>query len=93
MIDCPHWERLTTKDKLPDGFTVLRRWIGRDAPEQALPRVAQCQASFDGSHGVDQNGEAFRYQDGKLFRADRVIIDLGVMVPDPQPSPGVAHNW
>ncbi len=93
IIDCPHWERLRTKDKLPDGFTVHTRWIGRDAPEQNLPRVPKSQASFDGAHGVDQNGDSFNYRDGKLFRDDRLIVDLGVMMPDPQPSPGVAHTW
>ncbi len=36
IIDCPHWEPLSTRDKLPEGFFVHPRWIGRDAPEQNL---------------------------------------------------------
>jgi hypothetical protein len=34
IIDCPHWDRLRTKEKLPKGFTVDPRWIGKDAPDK-----------------------------------------------------------
>lgn len=93
IIDCPHWEKLRTKDKLPKGFTVHPRWIGRDAPNQNLPPTQTCTASFNGSHGVDQAGRAFQYEDGKLVRDGRLIVDLGAMTPDPHPSPSSAQAW
>lgn len=93
IIDCPHWDRLRTKDKLPKEFSVHPRWIGKDAPDQNLPPVPECSASFDGVHGVDQNGRAFQYVDGKLVRDGRLIVDLSAMLPDPQPSPESAQTW
>jgi len=93
LIDCPHWERLRTNDKLPKGFTVHPRWIGRDAPDQNLPPIPECNASFDGVQGVDQNGRGFQYGDGKLVRDGRLIIDLGAMLPDPEQSPEYARTW
>ena len=93
IIDCPRGERLRTKDTLPNGFSVHPRWIGRDAPEQNLPPTPECTASFDGSQGVDQNGRAFLYHDGKLVRDGRLVVDLGAMLPDPQRSPDSAHSW
>lgn len=93
MIDCPHWEELSTEDKLPKNFIVHPRWIGRNPPEQELPPTPKCTASFDGLHGVDRNGRAFEYRDGQLLRDGRLIIDLGAMLPDPQPSPDHAHMW
>lgn len=93
VIDCPHWEELKTKNTLPRGFTVHPRWIGRDAPEQHLPPSHTCTASFDGSHGIDQTGRAFEYENGKLVRDGRLIVDLGAMMPAPQPSPSSAHTW
>ena len=93
MIDCPHWEDLTTKDCLPEGFRVMPRWIGVGAPEQELPPPAQARGSFDGTAGIDQSGNGFKYLDGKLLREDRVIVDLGAMLPDPKPSPEGAYSW
>jgi hypothetical protein len=93
IIDCPHWENLTTKDKLPNGFAVHPRWIGRGAPNQNLPPTPTIAASFDGSHGFDQAGRAFEVKDGKLSRDGRLIVDLVAMTPDPQPSPSSAHAW
>ena len=93
IIDCPHWEPLSTRDKLPEGFSVHPRWIGRNAPEQNLPPTPQCTASFVGSRGVDQNGREFQYDDGKLVRDGRLIVDLGAMLPNPQPSPEFARTW
>jgi hypothetical protein len=93
IIDCPHWERLRTEDKLPCGFTVHPRWIGQDAPEQNLPPAPKCAASFNGSSGMDQNGREFDYHDGKLVCDGQLIVDLGAMLPDPQPSPASAHSW
>ena len=93
IIDCPHWERLRTVDELPRGFTVHPRWIGRGAPEQSLPPAPECTASFHGAQGIDQNGRAFAYHDGRLVRGGRLIVDLGAMSPDPQPSPAIAHTW
>ncbi len=93
IIDCPHWEELRTKDKLPKGFTVYPRWIGRGAPDQNLPPTQSCSAWFNGSNGIDQTGRAFEYEDGKLVRDGRLIVDLGAMTPDPQPSPPSAKTW
>lgn len=93
IIDCPHWEQLRTNGKLPEGFSVYPRWIGRDVPRQNLPPTPEGTASFDGSEGVDQNGREFQYHDGKLIRDARLIVDLGAMLPDPQQPPDVAHTW
>lgn len=93
IIDCPHWERLKTEDKLPKGFSVHPRWIGRDAPDQNLPAIPKCGASFDGALGVDQNGREFQYNHGKLVRDGRLIVDLGAMVPVPEQPPDLAHKW
>jgi hypothetical protein len=93
LIDCPHWERLTTTDKLPEGFTVYPRWIGSDAPDQDLPQIATCSASFHGSSGIDHAGRTFEYTDGKLVRDGRLIVDLRAMTPDPQPEPASALEW
>ncbi|HBE70917.1 MAG TPA: hypothetical protein DDW52_22455 [Planctomycetaceae bacterium] len=93
IIDCPHWEKLKTKDKLPRGFRVHPRWIGKGAPNQDLPQIPKASASFDGSQGKDQGGRTFAYRDGKLIRGERVVVDLSAMAPDPQPSPSSAHKW
>lgn len=93
VIDCPHWERLRTKDRLPKDFKIHPRWIGNNAPVQDLPTIPECNASFDGMHGVDQNGGAFQYDNGKLVRDGRLIVDLGAMTPDPQRSPESAYTW
>jgi len=93
IIDCPHWERLITKDKLPDGFAVHPRWVGSGAPEQQLPKTNKPQGSLDGSFGIDQSGRAFQYIDGKLTRDGQLIVDLGSMSPDPQPPPDFARTW
>ena len=93
IIDCPHWESLQTKDKLPNGFIVHPRWIGVDAPEQSLPHVPRSQASFNGLQGIDQLGRAFEYTDGKLRRDGRVIVNFQEMCPVPQSSPEYAYQW
>ena len=93
IIDCPHWESLKTKDRLPKGFTVHPRWIGIDAPEQSLPLVPPSQASFNGTLGVDQCGRKFEYTDGKMKRKGQVIVDLQNMTPDPQRGPDYANTW
>lgn len=93
IIDCPHWDQLTTEDSLPQDFVVCPRWIGRGAPEQDLPPIPESKASFDGSNGMDQNGREFQYVDGKLLRGDEPIVDLGGMLPDPQRPPDEAHSW
>ncbi|MEI7461649.1 MAG: hypothetical protein WCK15_19855 [Pirellula sp.] len=93
IIDIPHWEPLTTNDKLPKGFSVLPRRFGKRALEQHLPPTPQSTASFDGSQGFDQNGRSFQYEAGRLVRKGRLIVDLGAMLPDPQRSPDVAYTW
>lgn len=93
IIDCPHWEDLKTQDRLPKGFTVHARWIGKYAPEQPLPGVPESKASFDGEEGIDPFGRKFKYVDGRLVRSGRPIVDLQDMQPDPQPSPEYAHSW
>jgi hypothetical protein len=93
IIDCPHWETLNTKVRLPKGFTVHSRWIGRDAPKQTLPAVPQSEASFDGIEGVDSFGRRFDYVNGQLQRHGQTLIDLRDMDPEPGPSPAYAHTW
>jgi hypothetical protein len=93
IIDCPHWESLKTNDALPKGFSVLPRWIGKDAPSQTLPAVTTTAASFDGSNGVDQSGKAFRYENGFLLRNEKTIMDLSSLKPQPEPSPEHAQTW
>ncbi len=93
IIDCPHWDRLETKYKLPEGFSVLPRWIGRGAPDQDLPPIPQSSAWFDGARGVDQEGRTFQYAGGKLVRDGRLIVDLGAMMPNPERPPDVARTW
>ena len=93
IIDCAHWERLKTKDRLPTGFRVLPRWIGQDAPEQTLPQPTVADAQFNGDVGADQSGREFTYKEGKLIRDNRVLVDLTIMHPDPNPPPAIASSW
>ena len=93
IIDCPHWETLKTRDHLPGSFTVYHRWIGRDAPEQALPVIPRSSASFNGSDGVDSFGRTFLYSDGQLKRDGHVVVDLKDMVPTPERAPDSAYSW
>jgi hypothetical protein len=93
IIDCPHWFKLQSQDRLPRGFTVLPRWIGRGAPEQCLAQSPVSTGHFQDAAGVDQSGRAFEYVGGKLIRDGAVIADLASTKPDPQPSPEWAHSW
>jgi len=93
FIDVAHWERLKSKDELPDGFRVLPRWIGLDSPTQSLPERTVSAAQFNGQTGIDQSDRLFTYENGKLFRDREVLVDLATMLPDPQPSPADAHRW
>ena len=65
----------------------------RPGPAWHLPPTPQSTASFDGSQGFDQNGRSFQYEDGRLVRVGRLIVDLGAMLPDPERSPDVAYTW
>lgn len=93
IVESPHWEPLGACDRLPEGFTVLNRWIGAGAPPQNLPSVPKASASFDGSHGVDASGRPFSYVDGILFRESHVIVDLQGMRPEPARPPHEASQW
>lgn len=93
IIDCPYRESLSTTDELPEGFSVHPRWIGRNAPAQNLPPIPTISGAFDGAQGIDQSGRAFQYIDGRLMRDGQLIVDLGAMMPDPQPSPSSACTW
>lgn len=93
IIDCPHWDKLRSQDRLPSGFTVLPRWIGKDAPEQSLPRLAVASGHFQDGAGVDQFGRAFEYVDGKLFRDGTVIADFARMKPQTERPPEWARSW
>ena len=52
--------------RLPEGFAVLPRWIGRDAPKQLLPTVPQSTGSFNGIEGIDPFGRTFRVRRGPV---------------------------
>ena len=93
IIDCPYWETLKTDDPLPTGFSVLPRWIGKDAPAQTLPQASTSDASFNGTTGVDQAGLSFQYEGGLLLRNGKLIVDLNNTKPQPEPPPETAHSW
>ena len=93
IIDCPHWDTLRCDDILPNGFTVLPRWIGRGAPPQSLPEVPTGNARFANCAGVDQLGRSFRIERGRLFRDETVIADFTNLQPSPERSPTYAHSW
>ncbi len=93
IIDCACWKSLKTGDRLPKGFTVHPRWIGRAAPSQCLPSTPRSIASFDGTEGIDQAGRRFNYVDGHLKRDGQEIVDLDGMLPDPQRAPDEARVW
>jgi len=93
MISHPHWEELVPKNKLPDGFNVISKYTGKSPPDQSLPTPARSAAKFCNNRGVDQQNVRFRYTDGKLFRDEMLIANLGTMTPEPEQSPQWARNW
>ncbi len=93
MISHPHWHELNSSDKLPNEFNVISKFTGRGAPEQSLPVPAKSAAQFFNNRGIDQQNQRFRYADGKLFRDEMLIADIGTMKPDPKPSPQWAQHW
>ena len=93
IISHPHWDELLPKNELPDQFNVISKLTGKDAPDQSLPETAKTSAQFYNNRGVDQQNKPFHYADGKLFRDDTVIADLGIMRPEPKQSPKWAQSW
>ena len=93
MISHPHWDELSPKYEIPNGFSVISKYTSLDAPEQSLPSPVKSAARFHNNNGVDQQCRSFRYAEGKLFRGDSLIVDLGAMIPNPEPSPMWARTW
>lgn len=93
MISHPHWAPLIPKNELPDGFIVISKFTGKHPPEQSLPQPAKSTANFFDDHGIDQQNQPFNYANGKLHRNGVLIADLGMMEPEPEPSPKWAHDW
>ena len=93
IIDCPHWRTLHTDDILPDGFTVIPRWVGTGAPEQSLPPVPRPLARFHATEGIDPAGRKIEYTDGILRCGGRTIVHLMDMTPTPHPPPPEAGQW
>lgn len=93
LVTHPHWEDLVSTKELPSSFEVVSKYSGKDAPEQDLPPLRKSAAFYGNNKGVDQQGRAFNYLDGKLRRESIVFADFANMKPDPEPSPGWAHSW
>ena len=93
IIDCPHWNRLHCEDRLPHGFKVLPRLIGKGAPEQELPRIPAGKSQFQEGAGVDQSGHKFHVTNGALWRESAVVVDLNRMSPNPEQAPPDASTW
>jgi hypothetical protein len=94
IIEQGHWNSLVLlKGRVPKDFTILQRGIGRGAPKQSLPQSAPVRGHFANNAGLDADGRPFQYQDGKLMRGDKLIVDLGAMNPEPEESPDWAKEW
>ena len=93
LISHPNWDKLTPTKALPDAFSVISRFTGRSAPEQSLPIPPKSDAKFSDNRGVDQQGRAFDYIDGRLVRDSMPFADFTAMQPDPESSPDWARQW
>lgn len=93
ILDYPHWEKVRCSDRLPSEFTVIPRWIGRNAPDQLLPKIPQSAARFENNEGVDQFGRYFAFKDKQLRRNGGLLFDFNGMAPTPIPPPNEAQEW
>ena len=100
-IERPHWEGpLVPHPKhLPQEIEATPRWIGRDAPDQSLPKPAEKKARFvpESGKGHDHDGRPFFLKDGQLFRdvsdIPVPIADFRLTMPRRTSSPAWARTW